>query len=379
MRRGVADMVLQNVMDRNKRKEEEYYLASQWTLMRRKFKKHKLAMVSLWVLGFLYFVALFGNFIAPYNLVAYNSKIVNAPPTKIHMFHEGKYIGPFVYGIKMERDPVSKRKMYIENKDEIYKIKWFTHGSEYKLFGLIKTDIHLFGVEEGGVVLLMGADSMGRDLFSRMILGSQVSLTVPFAGAIISFVLGIIIGGIAGYFGGAIDSVISRIIEVLSALPTIPLWMALSASIPPDIPVVRVYLYITIIVSFISWTGLARIVRGKFISLRKEDYIMAARIAGVSTWKIIIKHMVPGFMSYLIVSLTLGIPGMIIGETSMSFLGLGIRSPATSWGVLLQEAQEITSIAMHPWKLIPLFAVIITVLAFNFIGDGLRDAADPYK
>lgn len=372
-------MVLQNVMDRNKRKEEEYYLASQWTLMRRKFKKHKLAMASLWVLGFLYFVALFGNFIAPYNLVAYNSKIVNAPPTKIHMFHEGKYIGPFVYGIKMERDPVSKRKMYIENKDEIYKIKWFTHGSEYKLFGLIKTDIHLFGVEEGGVVLLMGADSMGRDLFSRMILGSQVSLTVPFAGAIISFVLGIIIGGIAGYFGGAIDSVISRIIEVLSALPTIPLWMALSASIPPDIPVVRVYLYITIIVSFISWTGLARIVRGKFISMRKEDYIMAARIAGVSTWKIIIKHMVPGFMSYLIVSLTLGIPGMIIGETSMSFLGLGIRSPATSWGVLLQEAQEITSIAMHPWKLIPLFAVIITVLAFNFIGDGLRDAADPYK
>lgn len=362
-----------------KNKDDEYYLASQWTLMGRKFKKHKLAMVSLWVLGILYFVALFGNFIAPSDLVAYNSKIMNAPPTKIHMYHEGKYIGPFVYGIDMERDPVTKRKVYSENMDEIYKIQWFTHGCEYKFLGLFKSDLHLFGVEEGGAILLMGADSMGRDLFSRMILGSQVSLTVPFAGTIISFVLGIIIGGISGYFGGVIDTAIQRIIEVLSSIPSIPLWMALSASIPPDIPVVRMYLYITIIVSFISWTGLARIVRGKFISLRKEDYVMAANISGVSNFKIITKHLVPGFMSYLIVSLTLGIPGMIIGETSMSFLGLGIRSPATSWGVLLQEAQEITSIATYPWRLIPLFAVILTVLAFNFIGDGLRDAADPYK
>lgn len=362
-----------------KNNEEEYYLASQWTLMGRKFKRHKLAIASLVLLGFFYFIALFGNFIAPSNLVAYNSRIMNSPPTKIHMFHEGKYIGPFVYGIDMERDPVTKKKIYFENKDEIYKIKWFTQGCEYKLFGLIETDIHLFGVDEGGAILLLGADGMGRDLFSRLVLGSQISLTVPFAGTIISFVLGIILGGISGYFGGTIDTVIQRIIEVLSSLPSIPLWMALSAAIPPDIPIVRTYLYITIIVSFLSWTGLARIVRGKFISLRKEDYIMAAKIAGVSNGRIITKHLVPGFMSYLIVNLTLGIPGMIIGETSMSFLGLGIRSPATSWGVLLQEAQEISNIAMYPWKLIPLFAVIISVLAFNFIGDGLRDAADPYK
>lgn len=220
---------------------------------------------------------------------------------------------------------------------------------------------------------------MGRDLFSRMFLGSQISLTIPFAGASISFILGLLLGGISGYFGGMADNVIQRVIEVLSSLPTIPLWMALSAAIPANISVVKVYLYITIILSFISWTGLARVVRGKFISLRNEDFVMAAKLAGVSDFKIILKHLIPGFLGYLIVNVTLEIPTMIIGETSMSFLGLGIRSPATSWGVLLEETKTITSIAIYPWRLIPLFAVIITVLAFNFLGDGLRDAADPYK
>jgi peptide/nickel transport system permease protein len=359
--------------------EEQYYLASQWTLMRNKLMKHKLAVVSMWVLGILYFIVVFGNFLAPSDLISYDSKSMNSPPTKIHMFHQNQFNGFFIYGIQMQRDPVTKRKVYIENKEEVYKVQWFVHGSEYKLLGFLKTDRHLFGVDGKGKILLFGADSMGRDLFSRMILGSQISLTIPFAGTAISFILGIILGSISGYFGGVIDTIIQRIIEVLSSLPTIPLWMALSAAIPADIPVARMYLYITIIISFISWTGLARIVRGKFISLRNEDYIMAAKLAGVSNIKIILKHMIPGFMSYLIVSLTLGIPGMIIGETSMSFLGLGIRSPATSWGVLLQEAQEITSIAVYPWRLVPLATVIITVLAFNFLGDGLRDAADPFK
>lgn len=359
--------------------KEDYYLASQWTLMGRKLMKHKLAVVSMWILGIFYFLALFANFIAPSDLVAYNSKIMNMPPSKVHVIHDGKFVGPFVYGVQMERNPQTKRKEYTENKDEVYKIKLIVDGPEYKFLGLFKSNKHLFGAEEGGTINLLGTDSMGRDLFSRLLIGSQISLTVPFAGTFISFILGILLGGISGYFGGTIDNAIQRLIEVLSSLPSIPLWMALSAAIPPNIPVVRMYLYITIIISFISWTGLARVVRGKFMSLKNEDYVTAARLAGVSSYKIITKHMIPGFMSYLIVSLTAGIPGMIIGETSMSFLGLGIRSPATSWGVLLQEAQEITSIAIYPWRLIPLAAVVLTVLAFNFFGDGLRDAADPYK
>nr|WP_319473840.1 ABC transporter permease [uncultured Sphaerochaeta sp.] len=366
-------------MRRKQKTEETYYLAGQWTLMARKLRKHKLARFSMGVLLFLYLTALFGNFIAPSDLVAYNAHTKNAPPTKVHFFHEGSFIGPFVYGLESERNMETFEVEFTENTEEIYKVIFFAKGPAYKLFGLIPSERHLFGVEEGGYIFLFGSDSMGRDLFSRMILGSQVSLTIPFAGTFISFVLGILIGSLSGYFGGWFDLVVQRIIEVLSSFPSIPLWMALSAAIPSDIPVVRMYLYITIIISLLGWTGLARIVRGKFISLRQEDFVTAAKLAGVSDFNIILKHLVPGFMSYLIVNLTLGIPSMIIGETSMSFLGLGIRAPATSWGVLLQEAQEIASIASYPWRLIPLASVVITVLAFNFLGDGLRDAADPYK
>lgn len=360
-------------------KDESYYLASQWTLMGRKLMKHRLAKFSMILLAIMYIAAAFANFLAPSDLVAYNARTKNCPPSKIHMFHEGKFTGPFVYGLASERNMETFQLDYVENTDEVFRIRFFVKGPAYKLWGLFPTSRHLFGAEEGGHVFLLGTDSMGRDLFSRMLLGSQISLTIPFAGTFISFILGIFFGSLSGYFGGFIDTVIQRIIEVLSSFPSIPLWMALSAAIPADIPVVRIYLYITIIISFLSWTKLARVVRGKFISLRKEDFITAARLAGVSNFRIITKHMVPGFMSYLIVNLTLGIPSMIIGETSMSFLGLGIRSPATSWGVLLQEAQDIASIASYPWRLIPLFAVIIAVLAFNFLGDGLRDAADPYK
>ncbi|MCR5290663.1 MAG: ABC transporter permease [Treponema sp.] len=360
--------------------EDDYYLASQWKLMGRKLVKHKLARASMIVLGIFYFVAVFANFIAPQGLTEYDSAAKNIKPTIVHLWDSEKHFrGPFVYGFSNRRNPETFEREFVEDKSKIYKLTFFVKGESYKILGIIPSSRHLFGVEEGGHVFLLGSDSMGRDLFSRLIIGSQVSLTIPLVGTAISFILGILLGGISGYFGGWIDMVIQRVIEVITSFPSVPLWMALSAAIPPDIPIVRMYLYITIIMSFITWTGLARIVRGKFISLRKEDYVMAARLAGVSDFKIIIKHLVPGFIGYLIVNLTLEIPSMIIGETSMSFLGLGMRSPATSWGVLLQEAQDISNIALYPWKLIPLLVVIVSVLAFNFLGDGLRDAADPYK
>ncbi len=372
-------------MNRKIKTKEDYYLASQWTLMGRKLKKHKLAKISLLILAILYFGALFADFLAPYGIETFNSLYKNTKPTKIHCVYEGKFVGPYVYKIADELDYSTYTRIVYEDTSEYYRIHLFTHGEEYKIAGLITWDVHLFGVDEGSnggkgaKIFLFGADKLGRDIFSRVLIGSQVSLTIPFASAIISFFLGIAIGGLSGYFGGAFDMIIQRIIEVIGAVPQIPLWMALSAAIPSGISSIKIYFYITVILSFINWTGMARVVRGKFLSLKNEDYVMAARLAGVSTWKIIWKHLVPGFMSYLIVSLTLGIPGSILGETSMSYLNLGIKSPATSWGVLLQEASSVTDVAVNPHKLIPIIFVTITVLAYNFLGDGLRDAADPYK
>lgn len=281
--------------------------------------------------------------------------------------------------MELTRDKETYQRVYTEVEGPTYPIRFFEKGTPYKLFGFIPSETHLFGVEEPARIFLMGTDSLGRDLFSRIILGSQISLSIGLVGVIISLVLGVAIGGISGYYGGLIDTVIQRIIEVLRSFPTIPLWMALSAAIPPEIPVVRMYFLVTVILSFIGWTGLARVVRGQYLSLRQEDYIMAAKVCGCSSFRIIRTHMIPGLLSYIIVNMTLAIPVMIIAETSLSFLGLGIRSPATSWGVLLQEAQHVQNVALYPWLLLPLVFVVATVLCFNFLGDGLRDAADPYK
>ncbi len=372
---------------KKKATDESYYLASQWALMWRKLKKHKLARFSLSILAVLYVLSLFADFFAPYGLEEFSSVYKNTSPTRVYWRDEdGRLSRPYVYKLKKVNDRKTFTVIISEDTSQKYYVAFFVPGVEYKLLGFIPCSTHFYGlVNEDGVpdrsarLNIFGADSNGGCIYSRILFGGRVSLTIPFVAAAISFVLGILLGGLSGYFGGWVDNVIQRLIEVLSAIPSIPLWMALSAAIPPGIPVAAMYLYITIILSFIGWTGLARVVRGKFISLRNEDYVMAARLAGVSDFKIILKHMVPGFLSYLIVSLTLGIPGSILGETSMSYLGLGMKAPATSWGVLLKETEDLVSVAQCPWKMIPLIFVVITVLAFNFLGDGMRDAADPYK
>lgn len=373
-----------SVRERTKeqKKSDKYYYASQWSLMMRKFRKHKLAMTSTIVLIFFYVVAIFGNFVAPQGTEQYDGRYVNCGPTPVHWFHGGRFMGPFVYGLKTERDPETFMLMFAEDTEQVYRIKFFAQGAEggeYKLFGLIPTNIHLFEAEGEGRVFLFGTDSMGRDLFSRVVLGAQISLFIPVAGMLLTLVLGLFMGSLAGYFGGWIDTVIQRLVEVVRSFPQVPLWMALSAAIPKTLKPAQVFMLMTLILSLISWPDLSRVVRSKFISVKKEDYIMAARISGAPVDKVITRHMIPSFTSYIIVNMTMSIPSLIIGETTLSFLGLGLRSPATSWGVLLQETNKLETIMFYGWKLIPMLFVFLTVLAFNFMGDGLRDAADPYK
>jgi len=360
--------------------EEEYYIASQWQLMWRKFKKHKLAIFGGSILAIFYFVAIFCEFFSTYDIYKRYTKYIYCPPQRVHFFDEkgNFHLRPFVYGLKRKIDPVSWRKVYIEDKARKCPIYFFVHGDKYKFWNLFSSNLHLLGVKEG-TIFLFGTDKLGRDLFSRTLYAARISLFIGLVGVFLSFILGCIFGGISGYYGGAADMIIQRVIEFLISMPTIPLWMALSAALPKDWSPIKVYFGITIILSIVGWCSLARVVRGKLLELREEDFAMAAKIAGATDGKIITKHLLPSFLSYLIVSLTLSIPNMILGETSLSFLGLGLRPPVVSWGVLLKEAQNVHTVSLHPWLLIPALFVIITVLAFNFLGDGLRDAADPYK
>jgi peptide/nickel transport system permease protein len=360
--------------------QDRVFVASQWQLMWWKFRKHKMAIMGAIVLIFLYLIALFWEFLAPYQPNRYDVKYAYAPPQRPRFFsEEGVHLRPYVYGLKGERDPETLRMRYAPDPSLRLPIRFFVRGDPYKLWGVLPSDRHLFGLEDNDqVVFILGADKLGRDALSRLLAGTRISTTIGLVGVILSFVLGILIGGVSGYYGGVIDTVIQRVIEFIRSMPTIPLWMALSAAVPKQWSPIQVYFAITVILSLIGWTGLARVVRGRFLSLREEDFVMAAHLAGSSELRIIVRHMVPSFTSHIIASITLSIPGMILSETSLSFLGLGMRPPAISWGVLLQEAQNLSAVALAPWLLTPGLAVVVAVLAFNFVGDGARDAADPY-
>ncbi len=354
--------------------------ASQWKLMWWKFRKHKLAVWAGFLLLVLYFVAAFCEFLAPYPLDYRDVDYAYAPPQPIRLVSEdGIHLRPFVYAIEGERHPETRRKIYTENTDERLTVRFFVRGESYRFWGLFETDWHLFGVEDGGTVHLLGTDSLGRDLLSRILYGSRISLTIGLVGVTMSFVLGLAIGAISGFYGGWIDNLIQRFIEIIQSFPSIPLWMALAAALPDTWSPLQIYFGITVVLSLIGWTGLARQVRGKILSLREEDFTTAAVLGGTGQWRIMWRHLLPSFMSHIIVSLTLAVPTMILAETALSFLGLGLQPPVTSWGVLLTEAQNVQAVAAQPWLLTPVFFVIIAVLAFNFLGDGLRDAADPYS
>jgi peptide/nickel transport system permease protein len=359
--------------------QEKYYLASQWKLMWWRFLRHRAAVVSGAFLLLMYVSILICEFIAPYHQDAKNIRAVLAPPQTVHLFHEGEFVGPFVYGYSFKLNTVTLKREYTEDKSKVQKLRFFCLGDKYRFWGAIEGNFHFVCPAKGGTAHFLGTDEVGKDMFSRMIYGARISLTIGLLGVATSFVLGILFGGLAGYYGGWIDELVQRLIEILRSLPHLPLWLALSAILPVNWSPILVFFGITIILGLLDWTGLARAVRSKLLSLREEDFCVAAQLMGARPSRIIGRHLLPSFMSHLIASVTLSIPAMILGETALSFLGLGLREPITSWGVLLNEAQDIESVVIYPWLMWPAIPVILVVLAFNFMGDGLRDAADPYK
>ena len=359
--------------------QERYYMATQWQLMWWKLKRHRLAMISGAVLALMYFSVIISEFLAPYALTTRNTDFIYAPPQTINFFHDGEFQGPFVYGLKYQLNMTNLKREYQEDKRSIQKIRFFCKSDPYKFWGHVAASTHLFCPSATGTLFLLGTDRLGRDVLSRIIYGTRISLTVGLLGIIFSFIIGITIGGLAGYFGGWVDNLSQRAIEIIRSFPELPLWMALSASLPVTWSPILIYFGITIILGMLDWTGLARAVRSKLLSLREEDFALAAQLMGAKPQRIIARHLLPSFTSHLIASATLSIPSMILGETALSFLGLGLRPPITSWGVLLTEAQNMNAVELYPWIMTPVIPVIIVVLAFNFFGDGLRDAADPYR
>lgn len=365
-----------------KKAGEKVYVAPPLQLMWWRFRKHRMAMVASVVLILFYFVAVFCEFVSPYDPDQAALQFKQVPPTALHIRDaEGNFHLPFVYLHKRSMNLETLAITVAEDTTTRYPLEFFVKGYPYKLLGFWPTNIHLFGVPSGGDkqgVFLLGTDRLGRDMFSRVSFGARLSLSMGMISVFLSLLLGIVLGGISGYFGGKIDVAIQRVIEFIRTIPTIPLYMTLAAALPVNWPVEWIYFGITIILALVGWTYLARVVRGRFLAMREEDFVLAARLNGSSEMRIIMRHMLPSFMSYIIAALTLNIPNLILAETGLSFIGLGLRAPAISWGVLLQEATNISSLMLAPWVLAPGVAVVISVLAFNFFGDGLRDAADPY-
>lgn len=353
--------------------------APNWLLIWRKFRRHKLGLISAAFLVISYLFIPFAGFIAPYTPNERNADHLYAAPQMIRLFHDGEFIGPFVYPETAEADLEQFRWVYTSDYENPAKLEFWCEGGAHYFLALFKTNKHLFCAPEGATVFVWGADRLGRDVFSRIFYGAQLSLTVGLIGITVSFILGITIGGIAGYFGGGIDWVVNRIIEVLRSIPELPLWLALSAAVPSHWGPVAVFFIISIILGLLDWPGLARAVRSKFLSLREEEFVRAAEMMGAKPSRVIRKHLLPNFASHLIASAMLSIPAMILGETALSFLGLGLRAPAVSWGVMLNDAQNLASIEIYPWTAIPMLPVIFVVLAFNFLGDALRDSLDPYS
>ena len=360
---------------------------SQWQLIRRRFGKHHLATASLFLLIIMYTLAIFAEFFAPYPSGQKNALYTYCPPAKIPKISMEN--GLYIQAVRKHKNPITHQKTYVLNGGKVVPLGFFVKGEPYKLWGLIPWDRHFFGVDysatprdqvvESPRYFLLGADKYGRDIFSRIIYGARISLSIGILAIIITFIMGVTIGGISGYVGGTVDNFIQRCIEILNAFPRLPLWLALGAAMPSSWSSLQIYFSITIVLSLLGWTGLARVVRGKILSLREEDYATAAKLLGAGHGRIIFRHLLPGFTSHIIVSLTLRVPTMILGETSLSFLGLGIRPPIVSWGVMLQDCLKMQVVSDYPWLLLPVIFIIVTVLSFNFLGDGLRDAADPYS